>query len=250
MARSEVFVFESNSHVSTALNSFVEKLSLAAIASHGRFTVALSGGSLPSILAQELKNNTKIDFSRWHVFYADERCVLHNSPDSNHGLSSQVLLDLVPIPKSQIYPINERFVDSPETAAVDYENVLKSVFVADGTPRFDLILLGMGPDGHTCSLFPGHPLLHENSRLISWLSDSPKPPPSRITFTYPLVNNADAIAFVSTGAGKADVLHEILDNDNQIYPSARVNPTNGKLYWFIDQGAASKLSVAVAEFSL
>ncbi|KAJ1541524.1 hypothetical protein HK096_010109 [Nowakowskiella sp. JEL0078] len=103
----------------------------------------------------------------------------------------------------------------------------------------------MGPDGHTCSLFPGHALLDENEKLIAWLSDSPKPPPSRITFTYRLVNNATTVAFVTTGDGKAQVLHEIIDKKNTEFPSTRVVPTSGQLVWFVDKGAASLLGSSV-----
>lgn len=111
-------------------------------------------------------------------------------------------------------------------------------------PVFDLLLLGVGPDGHTCSLFPDHPLLDENVGWVAYIGDSPKPPPRRITFTLPVVNHAHNIAFVATGEGKQDVLKEIIENSESKLPSALVKPVTGKLYWFLDDAAATKLTLS------
>lgn len=129
----------------------------------------------------------------------------------------------------------------PAKAAEAYENALrKHTGVKTGVPSLDLVLLGMGPDGHTCSLFPGHPLLKESKRLIAPITDSPKPPSQRITFTLPLVRAARARAFVAAGAGKADMLPKVLEDQTSQLPSSLVGPSE----WFVDQPAAAKLKQA------
>ncbi|KAJ3300121.1 suppressor of los1-1 [Blyttiomyces sp. JEL0837] len=215
---SVINVFESNAAISQALNQKVAHLSQEAIARWGKFTVAVSGGSLPTILSAELKKNATVDWAKWHVFLADERCVPLDHADSNCKLIKNELLAHVSIPANQVYPLNEEYAADPAKAAEDYTEKLKRVFGTSGFPQFDLILLGMGPDGHTCSLFPGHPLLNEKTAWVSWLTDSPKPPPSRITLTYPVLNIARCVIFVSTGESKAEVLHNILDKAEP-YPS-------------------------------
>ncbi|PWA02687.1 hypothetical protein BB558_001170 [Smittium angustum] len=260
MYEKNVYNFQSGDLVSQALNHFIEKKSAEAIAKTGRFTVAFSGGSLPKTVAKYLVNNKAIDFSKWHVFFADERCVPLNHPDSNYALVKTELLDkikagrLVAIPEDQVYALNEKFASNSENAAEDYEHQLISAFVGKNTvrhPVFDLILLGMGPDGHTCSLFPGFPQLQENEKWVTNIDNSPKPPPSRITFTLPVVNNAHNIVFVTTGAGKASIIHEILDQNSKEYPSGLVSPTRGNLYWFLDNESSSKIvSHSISLFGL
>ncbi|KAJ3287203.1 6-phosphogluconolactonase [Borealophlyctis nickersoniae] len=245
-ASKEVYSFPTTEDISKALNHLITTLSAAAISRSGRFTVALSGGSLPKILGQSLKGNTSIDFSKWHVFFADERVVPLNHEDSNYRLCKEFLFDHVSIPQHQIYPIKEGV--GHVRAAELYEEELRRVFGKEGVPSFDLILLGMGPDGHTCSLFPGHRLLEVTDRLVASLDDSPKPPPERITFTYPVLNNADVDVFVSTGEGKAEVVHKILDLKED-YPAGRVSPKN-RLVWFLDEPAAGKLQTRPMQYRL
>lgn len=209
-----VHVFETTHEISESLAETVIAASKRAIETNGRFTLALSGGSLPTILANSLVNrrNDIPSTSHWWVFLADERCVSLSHSDSNMALIKSSLLDSLQVPKNQIFSIDESLIQDPQMAAVSYQNYLKSVFADEKNfPSFDLILLGMGPDGHTCSLFPGHPLLNESKSWVASLSDSPKPPPSRITLTFPVLNAAKSIVFVTTGEGKADVLHRILD---------------------------------------
>lgn len=228
--------------LSQGLNDFVAKLSKAAIADHGAFTVAVSGGSLPKLLAKDLRHNPDVDFSRWHIFWADERCVPLDHPDSNYlELKKQLLDHITPIPADHIHTINASFGKDAEKAAVDYENQLKAYFGnGQQPPVFDLILLGMGPDGHCCSLFPGHPLLNETSRWVVPITDSPKPPPERITLTYPVLNQAKAVAFVTAGEGKQDMLQKILEQPQLELPCQRVRPA-GPVHWFVDRAAAGKL---------
>lgn len=244
MSLHTVFTFATTDILSEALNDYVQKLSQQAIASHGKFTVAISGGSLPKLLSKNLAGNDAIDFSKWHLFFADERCVPLDHADSNYlEVKNQLLSKLNgKIADSNVHTINTAVVSNPEKAAQDYEQQLKDVFGDDSTPQFDLLLLGMGPDGHTCSLFPGHPLLEEKSRWVAPIFDSPKPPKERITLTFPVVNNAKEVAFVTAGEGKKDMVQMIQEQPQLNLPCQRVQPKSGKVFWFIDEAAGQKLS--------
>ncbi|KAI9243748.1 6-phosphogluconolactonase [Phascolomyces articulosus] len=234
---SVTYTFPTTDALSDGLNDFVAKRSSEAIADHGAFTVAVSGGSLPKLLSKELRQNSNVDFSKWVIFWADERCVPLDDADSNYRELKTHLLDAIDS-KPEIHTIGA-FGKDAEKAAVDYEQQLKGYFKGE-LPAFDLILLGMGPDGHCCSLFPGHPLLNETSRWVAPITDSPKPPPERITLTYPVVNNAKAVAFVTAGEGKQDMLQQILEQPQLSLPCQRVKP-NGPVFWFVDDAAAGKL---------
>ncbi|KAF9923606.1 suppressor of los1-1, partial [Modicella reniformis] len=208
----QIYTFSDTAALSRGLDEYVAKLSKEAIKHHGKFTVALSGGSLPKQLSAVLKHNTSIDFSKWIVYFADERCVPLDHKDSNYLLAKEELFDFVNIPAENIHPIDPAL--TPEDAAEDYISQLASTFATKDSvryPVFDLILLGVGPDGHTCSLFPNHDLLKENTVWCAALTDSPKPPPERITLTFPVLNHAHHVAFVAAGEGKQDILYRILD---------------------------------------
>lgn len=144
-----------------------------------------------------------------------------------------------------MHTIDTKLLSDPEELADDYESQLVATFAqrdAARYPVFDLILLGMGPDGHTCSLFPGHSLLSEEDRWVAFIEDSPKPPAKRITFTYPVINHAYRVAFVAAGAGKQDVLATVLDEPEKGLPASRVRPAHpGQLYWFADDAATQKV---------
>ncbi|CAO3668556.1 hypothetical protein G6F56_012527 [Rhizopus delemar] len=241
---SVVYPFVDGDALSGGLNHFVEKISRESIADHGFLSVAISGGSLPKILSKQLAFNKNVDFSKWHLFWADERCVSHDDADSNYLEVKKSLLNHIPqIPQENIYPIHESLATAKdaENAAIDYEAQLKKFFKTEEFPSFDLILLGMGPDGHCCSLFPGHPLLQEQTRWVAPIFDSPKPPPERITLTYPVVNNAKLVVFVTAGDGKKEMVQQIIEEPQHEYPCQRVKPAHGKVYWFIDHAAAAKL---------
>ncbi|KAI9017960.1 6-phosphogluconolactonase [Phycomyces nitens] len=239
---STVYAFPTTDALSGGLNSFVEKLSREAISDHGSFSVAVSGGSLPKLLSKELVNNKQVDFSKWHVFWADERCVGLDHADSNYLELKKTLLDHVNVPVKQVHTINTKYAVEKNAAAAadDYEQQLKEFF-GPKLPSFDLILLGMGPDGHCCSLFPGHPLLEEHSRWVAPITDSPKPPPERITLTYPVVNNAKTVVFVTAGEGKQEMVQKIIEQPELRLPCQRVQVANGGLYWFVDEAAAGQL---------
>lgn len=185
------------------------------------------------------------------MYYVDERVVPLDHPDSNHAACKNYFYDHVPIPTQNIHPIDETLLDDLEELCDAYEKDLILMFASKDSARFpifDLILLGMGPDGHTGSLFPGHELLSEEDRWVAYLEDSPKPPPKRITFTYPVINHAARVAFVATGEGKQDTLSDVLDRPELGLPCSRVRPATGLLSWFVDDAAAGKLSYKKSEW--
>jgi 6-phosphogluconolactonase len=233
--------------------AFVARAQKESIDKKGRFTIAVSGGSLPNML-KGLIHNPHIKWNQWQVYYVDERVVPLDHPDSNHRACTEALFSKVPIPKEHIHTIDTALLNELEELADAYEKQLIHEFAqkdAARFPVFDLILLGMGPDGHTASLFPGHELLAEEDRWVAYLDDSPKPPPRRITFTYPVINHAARVAFVAAGQEKADMLARILDHPEEGLPSARVRPVfPGQLYWFVDEAAASKTQYPRTGFKL
>ncbi|KAJ1974942.1 suppressor of los1-1 [Dimargaris xerosporica] len=242
-----IYACTSTAVLARQLRDLVVRAQDQALQSHDRFTVAISGGSLPRTLAQGLLAQPEgLHWSKWHVFYADERCVALDDAESNHRLVQTELLAHVPVPRTQVYTINPALINNPEEAANDYEKQLTEVFAhkdAVRVPVFDLILLGMGPDGHTCSLFPGHSLLEEKERWVSYLQDSPKPPPTRITLTLPVVNHARHAVFVVTGSNKQDALNRIFDHKEPL-PAQRVQLVHGELIWLLDEAAASAIQQA------
>jgi 6-phosphogluconolactonase len=219
-----------------------------AVAQRGRFTIALSGGSTPKNLYTLIAANASanLPWDRMFFFWGDERHVSPDDPDSNYRMAKESFLSKVAIPAGNIFPVPAENPDAP-AAAEAYEQTLRKFFaLAPGEfPRFDLILLGMGPDGHTASLFPETAALQEKSRLVvaNWVE---KLQTSRITFTLPVLNAARCVAFQVSGTDKAAVLHEVLEGNAPVekYPSKLVRPSDGRLIWFVDRAAASGLSAA------
>jgi 6-phosphogluconolactonase len=175
-------------------------------------------------------------------------------PDSNHKLALDTLFSKVPIPRDNIHSIDESQLDDLEELSDAYEKELIKEFAQRDSARFpvfDLILLGIGPDGHTASLFPGHELLSENDRWVAYIEDSPKPPPRRVTLTFPVINHAARVAFVAIGASKVQILSDILDTPELGLPAARVRPVaSGQLVWFVDDAASAQVKLAKSEFKL
>jgi 6-phosphogluconolactonase len=242
--QTEVLIHPDRQALSAAVSSYVVLLADQAMAKRKRFCLALSGGSQmeilgPGLVAESLRSD--INWTGWHVFWADERCVPPTSPESNYGSARDRLFQYVNIPSQQIY-FPDCSAGAPE-AAKAYTLILKQVFRpgAGRLPRFDLILLGIGEDGHTASLFPGHPLLRETRPWVAPVFNAPKPPSERITMTLPLINNARHIVFVVSGAGKKSILSEILKPGihGQKIPAGLVNPHHGDLRWFADREAWS-----------
>jgi 6-phosphogluconolactonase len=220
-----------------------------AVAQRGRFVVALSGGSTPKNLYTLIAANASanLPWDQMFFFWGDERHVPPNDAESNYRMAKEALLSKVPIPPANIFPVP---TDNPDASAVAdaYEQTVQKFFgLAPGAfPRFDLILLGMGPDGHTASLFPETAALQEKSRLVvaNWVE---KLKTSRITFTLPVLNAARLVAFLVSGIDKAAALREVFEGNaaGEKYPSKLVRPNEGKLIWFVDKAAASELSTDV-----
>lgn len=219
-----------------------------AVETRGRFTLALSGGSTPKNLYNLLATNARnaMPWDRTYFFWGDERHVPPTDPDSNYRMADEVMLSKVPVPPGNVFRMAAENPDA--VAAADaYEKTLRKFFQleAGGVPQFDLILLGMGPDGHTASLFPGTAGLQENSRLViaNWVE---KLKTHRLSFTLPVLNAARCVAFLVSGIDKAPALHAVLEEDvpGEQYPAKLVNPGSGALIWFVDRAAASSLSAS------
>ncbi len=219
-----------------------------AVQQRGRFTIALSGGSTPKNLYTLIAANASVlPWDRMFFFWGDERYVPPNDPQSNFRMANEALLSKVPVPPANIFRIAAENPDAA-AAALAYEKTLREFFdVARGEfPRFDFILLGIGPDGHTASLFPETAALQEKTRLVvaNWVE---KMKARRITFTLPVLNAARIAAFLVSGTDKAAILHEVLEGKgpDEKYPCRLVRPKEGKLLWLVDRAAASELAPAV-----
>jgi len=217
-----------------------------AVRARGRFTIALSGGSTPKSLYSLLAVKPGIPWDKVCFFWGDERHVPTDNPESNYGMANEALLSKVPVRSENIFRIRGEEKNA-EAAALKYEHDIKAFFhLSPGEfPRLDLILLGLGPDGHTASLFPETAALNEFDRLVvaNWV---PKFNTYRITLTFPVLNQAACVIFLVSGADKATIAHDVLENGDANLPSQRVRPTNGKLFWLLDSEAASALSRRIA----
>jgi len=233
-----VIIAENNEEVAAELIKIVKSAIDKVEDSTRKVIIGLSGGSLPKFLVAGMKTavGKKVDWSKVTFIFCDERMVAFDDPESTFGLYMKMLKD-TDIKEEQFLKVA---VDSDvESAAKDYEDKLKAIM--GDKPQADLLLLGMGPDGHTCSLFPGHDLLNEKDKIVAPIKDSPKPPPQRVTLTLPVLNAAKAVTFVSTGDGKKEMIKNILKDKNETFPSTRVKPTNGDLFWIVDRPAAAYL---------
>ena len=225
-----------------AVDLFIEA-AREAVRERGRFTVALTGGSSPLHLYQLLAqspNRERIPWSQTYVFWGDERWVPLTDERSNAKMAYEALLDQVPIPKDQIYPMWGD--QQPEDFALQYENLLQDFF-QQSDKSFDLVLLGMGDDGHTASLFPGTAVLEEQSRWVQayYLEQQSM---YRITLTAPVINMARKIVFITFGEKKADALFEVLEGDYkpEKYPAQLIEAREGAVVWLVGKGAAKRLS--------
>jgi 6-phosphogluconolactonase len=214
--------------------------------SSDRFTVALSGGSTPkglfSLLASSYRE--RLPWNKIFFFWGDERHVPPDSSESNYRMANEALLSKVPIPPANIFRVPAENSDASR-AAEEYEKTLRNFFhPPSGTfPQFDLILLGMGPDGHCASLFPGTAALQEKSKFVvaNWVD---KFKTFRITFTGPLINQARVVEFLVAGADKSASLYEVLEGSGSAnqFPSKMIHPVSGQLIWLVDKAAAASLS--------
>ncbi|QQL49582.1 6-phosphogluconolactonase [Mucilaginibacter ginkgonis] len=238
---STVKIFDDKNEISTACAKMFTDLAQKAIAENGKFVVALTGGSSPETLYKDLAEASykeQIDWSKVFVFWGDERWVPLTDDKSNGKMANRTLLNKVPVPKNQIFYM---WADKDVSQyAEEYENAIREV-LGDGM-RFDLILLGMGPEGHTASLFPYEPVLHEETKLVDayYLKSQNM---YRITFTAPLINKAKEIILMLYGNEKAEALYEVLEGERNpdLYPAQLLNPVNGNITWLIDKTIAKDL---------
>ncbi len=210
-----------------------------AVAARGRFAVALAGGETPRHTYEILAASPfreELPWQQIHIFWGDERCVPSDDPRSNALMARRALLDHVPVPAAQIHAIS--CGDDPQRSAVDYEQLLRTFFVSS-EPRFDLVFLGLGDDGHTASLFPGSDALAEKKLWTAVTSKSGEEF-SRVTLTLPCLNRALQVVFLVVGATKARVLHAVLAEGPETLPlpARLIKPTDGQLVWLVDGAAA------------
>lgn len=255
-----VYAYEESLQVASAVALYVLAAQKSALAVAPTFKIAVSGGLLGKVLKKGLVDNVavrnQVQWAKWEVYFSDERIVPLDHADSNCGLFNEMVVN----------PLTELGVATPTVVAIDELLVVgKDGAVEDGTTeadakvaadyaaklpsKFDLVLLGCGPDGHTCSLFPGHLLLQERLVLVAPIADLPKPPPRRITVTFPVLELALNIAFVAEGAGKASVLKEIFaPSPAEPLPLALVNLLAVPVAWFVDVPAVQGVSVEVSKY--
>jgi 6-phosphogluconolactonase len=221
------------------------RLANESVSLSGRFVVALSGGSTPKELYSLFASPEFRDQIAWpqvHLFWGDERCVPPNHPESNYRMVLETLLSKVPIPKANVYRMKGE--ETPQAAADEYELTLRRFFRLsdDHLPRFDLILLGLGEDGHTASLFPGSYALHETKRLVT-APYVDRLRSYRLCLTLPGLNQAANVFFLVAGENKAGVLRNVLQgrDGSESLPARLIQPQRGRLVWFVDHDAASLL---------
>jgi len=221
----------------------VLRLSHEAIAERGVFRIALAGGSTPRTPYEIIARSTTARFDRWHFYWGDERCVPPDHADSNFLMAQQTLLGNIAVSEHQLHRIRTE-VGSPAQVAADYEDDLRYSFqlAKDELPCFDCIILGLGEDGHTASLFPGSPALDERERLVVANKVRDRIP-HRVTLSLPVLNAARAVIFVVSGASKADVLREVLADGpvGAELPARRICPSEGTVLWVVDEAAAAAL---------
>ena len=250
--RGQVVVVPDGSALARAAAERFARAVRQAVEERGQAFVALSGGSTPkqmgTILARE-PFRSQIPWDRVHIFWGDERWVPLGSPESNAGEAKRGLLDLVPIPVTNVHPW-ETDAESPREAAAAYEALLRETFdEPDGVPRFDLVLLGMGNDGHTASLFPNTDALAENQNLAV-ANFVPKMDATRLTLTAPVLNAAREILFLVGGPGKAETLEAVLEGPElpAIFPAQLIRSSlpDSQLWWLVDEDAVARLRPRVA----
>ena len=241
-AAADVRIFPDPDAVARAAATHLASLLAAKTASGACCSLVLSGGETPRrlyrCLAEEYREH--VPWAHVNIFWSDERYVSHDDPRSNYRMARETLLDHVPVSPGHVYPMPTD-PDNPDEAARRYEETLRANF-SGARSWFDLILLGIGSDGHTASLFPNSPALDETQRCVV-VAAAPVEPKVRLTFTPPALNRADTVFFVVTGADKAPALRRIVKDspDPHLCPAAGVRPPRGTIIWWVDAAAASAL---------
>ncbi len=246
-------IFANKDELTQAAAELFAQRAQAARTTFGRFTAALAGGSTPRPMYERLATpgfRVTIPWEATHFFWGDERCVPPDHPDSNYRMAMEALLSKVPAPSENIHRMAGEL--PPDVAAEAYAATLRGVFgpstrsaqqlAGNELPRFDLILLGMGSDGHTASLFPHTEVLHEQRRLVVGYYVE-KLAAHRLTLTFPVINNAALVVFLVAGQDKAETLHRVLEGPYvpDELPAQLVQPANGHLIWMVDEAAASQM---------
>ncbi len=235
--KKDIRVFDDNTAVAQAFADFLVTFTKG----RTKTTIALSGGSTPKVLFRILAEHylDKIDWKTIHFFWGDERCVPADDSDSNYGMAKSLLFDHVNIDHSKVHRV--RGENDPEVEATRYGALITEVCqIKNGLPSIDLMILGMGDDGHTASIFP-HQMDLLQSREICAVADHPVTGQKRVTISGPTLNNSQTVAFLVTGGNKADKVHTILKNreDSMRFPAAHI--TGQKQLWFLDKAASSLL---------
>lgn len=241
MSRGKIHVGDDADATVQAAAAWWENVTAAAISERGVCHVALAGGSTPRALYELLATpswRTRIDWSRLHVWFGDERCVPPDHADSNYRMARETLLSHVPVDAERVHRIRGEI--DPALAAREYEDALLRHIPPSATgslPRLDLILLGIGTDGHVASLFPDTDILNRDADLVAavWV---PRLASWRISLTLPLINATHRVAVLATGAGKADIVSRVIGDDVSTYPARMVQPASG-VDWFLDRAAAA-----------
>ena len=246
MTTTRVHRFDDAHDASRAAAALVANVAVEALRDRGTCAIALAGGATPRAVDAELAQEPYRSLVPWNAldfFWGDERAVAPSHPDSNYGMARETLLAHVRADRRRVFRIEGE--SHPDVAAARYETTIRSTFHLDPAepPRFDLILLGLGADGHTASLFPGTPALDERRALVT-ATCAPDLKTARITMTLPLLNAARRVMFLVTGAGKADVVRLVLESPAAGAPAARVRPDEGRVDWILDAAAARLLSGA------
>ena len=248
MSQPQIEILSDPAALAARAADLLEQTAAASIGARGRFRVALSGGSTPEKMHQDIAArvaNGKVDWSRTEIFFGDERMVPPDDPRSNYGMARRSLLEHVPIPAENVFPVPVH--DESDVAALEYDRILRKHFDAESQPPIlDLIFLGLGDDGHTASLFPGMPSLAVQDL---WAVGSPPgvlpPPVHRVTVTFPILNAARNVVFLVAGGAKAQIVQEVLDLNAAVeaHPAVGVKPQNGRLIWLLDEPAAALLFI-------
>lgn len=234
--QSTVIVKNSIEDVAHELCSQIEKIGNAAIKRDGNFKIGVSGGSLVTLLSLSLAH-LETEWSKWYIFFCDERVLCHDT-EPLHIIYEKLFCDLkIPIPNENLIKVETDI--SPSESSKDYISKLALHFPPVQFPRFHCLLLGLGPDGHVCSLFPNDKVLDEMSVWVAPVMNAPKPPPCRVTITFPVINNAENCILTVCGTEKNAVLKEIFMGKD--LPAAKIKLINGKVLWIIDKCAAAEL---------
>jgi 6-phosphogluconolactonase len=244
----EIRVAQDSVDWATEAASLTQEVGRQAVAERGLFLIALSGGRTPEQLYRRLASAPFRDQGDWtdtQFFFSDERCVSPDDPDSNFHLADQTLFRPLAIPRDHIHRMACEQVGS-DAAARDYEGLLRTVTKTPtgAWPRLDLVLLGIGQDGHTASLFPGTDAVHERGRCVA-VGYAPSGHRTRLTLTLGVINQASVVLFLVTGAGKAGIVKTILESQekaDRLLPAALVRPERGRLIWLLDPPAAAQLT--------